>query len=331
LIANAKIRHGVLLALLAWVWLTPGTSSRVLTAIAPLPAVQASAPQSPVGLPLKPDSVRFAIIGDSGSGDSFQYDVAQQMVKARATFPFDFVVMLGDNINHGHSAKDFSRMFEQPYQVLLAAGVKFYAALGNHDDPIECLYKPFNMGGQRYYAHGKGNVRFIVLDSNYMDPPQLDWLEKQLGEATSTWKIVYFHHPLYSDGRFHVPDTDLRARLEPQFEKYGVNVVLSGHEHVYERIVPQHGIYYFILGNAGELRFHNLKASSSMAAGFDEDRCFMLVEVAGDEFYFQTISRTGKIVDSGVLQRQQKPAQVSAQFKGRITSSASAFQSTNLH
>jgi len=171
------------------------------------------------------------------------------------------------------------------------------------------------MGGRRYYAYGKGNVRFIALDSNYMDPEQLDWLEKEIRDAASPWKIVYFHHPLYSDGQFHGPDIDLRTRIEPLLEKYGVNVVFSGHEHLYERIKPQHGIYYFILGNAGELRYHNLKASSEMASGFDEDRCFMATEVAGDKLYFQTISRTGKIVDSGVLERQQKPPELKSQIE----------------
>ena len=282
-------------------------------------------------LPLKPGSVRFAVIGDSGSGDSYQNQVAQQMVRARARFPFDFVVMLGDNINGGHSARDFSVRFEQPYDTLLnAAGVKFYASLGNHDDPIECFYKPFNMGGQRYYAFTKGNVRFIVLDSNYMDPPQLEWLQKELSSGTSPWKIAYFHHPLYSDGKFHGPDVDLRARIEPLFEKYGVNVVLSGHEHVYERIQPQHGIYYFILGNAGELRVHNLRPSSAMAVGYDEDRCFMLAEVTGDEFHFQTIRRTGQIVDSGVLGRQQKPATANEQLKSLNVVPSYAVQESEL-
>jgi len=109
---------------------------------------------------------------------------------------------------------------------------------------------------------------------------------------------------LYSDGKFHGPDPDLRARIEPLFEKYGVNVVFSGHEHVYERIKPQHGIYYFVVGNSGALCARNLKPSAAMIKGFDTDRAFMLVEVAGDELYFQTISRTGKTVDSDTLIKQ---------------------------
>ena len=310
---TAKIRRWVFPTLLALVALGHGALRSVPSlqpslGLANLAVFQAGMQQPPAGLPLRANAVRFAIIGDSGTGDSFQSEVAQQMVEARVTFPFEFVVMLGDNIYGGHSTQDFSLKFERPYKVLLDAGVKFYASLGNHDDPAERFYKPFNMGGQRYYAYSKGNVQFIVLDSNYMDPTQLNWLEKELQGAASPWKIVYFHHPLYSDGRFHGPDTDLRTHIEPVFEKYGVNVVLSGHDHIYERIKPQHGIYYFVLGNSGELRYHNLKVSSEMGAGFDEDRCFMVTEIAGDELYFRTISRAGQTVDSGVIPRVAKAA-----------------------
>ena len=83
--------------------------------------------------------------------------------------------------------------------------------------------------------------------------------------------------------------------------KDGVDVVLSGHEHVYERIQPQHGIYYFTEGNSGELRPGNLRPSAQMIKGFDTDRAFLLIEIAGNEFRFQAISRTGKVVDSGTL------------------------------
>ena len=138
-----------------------------------------------------------------------------------------------------------------------------------------------------------------------MDPKQIDWLESQLkGAGDSDWKICYFHHPLYSSGRFHGPATDLRQVLEPLFIKYGVNVVFSGHEHVYERIHPQHGIYYFTEGSSGQLRSKNLKHTAITDRGFDTDRTFMLVEIAGDDFYFQTISRTGQTVDSGSFRRQ---------------------------
>ena len=268
----------------------------------------AAQPTSACDLPQEQKSVRFAVIGDSGTGKTEQYQVGQEMEKCRQATSFDFVLMLGDNIYGGKSQQDFERKFGLPYKPLLDAGVKFYASIGNHDNPNERLYKPFNMGGARYYAFKKGDATFFALDSNYMDREQLDWLERQLQETSSPWKICFFHHPLYSDGKFHGPDLDLRAVLEPLFEKYGVNVVLSGHDHVYERVKPKNGTYYFVLGNSGELRYHNLKPSSDMAAGFDTDCGFLLVEIAGDKFYFQTISRTGQVVDSGALQRPQKPA-----------------------
>lgn len=264
--------------------------------------------ESECKLPQEQKSVRFAVIGDGGTGGSEQYQVAQEMEKCREETAFDFVLMLGDNIYGGKSARDFERKFELPYKPLLAAGVRFYASIGNHDNPNERFYKPFNMSGSRYYSFKKGNVTFFVLDSNYMDSPQLGWLERELQTSDTAWKICYFHHPLYSDGKFHGPDADLRAILKPLFEKYGVNVVLSGHDHVYERIRPKNGIYYFVLGNSGELRYHNLKPAEDMLTGFDTDRDFMLVEIAGDKFYFKTISRTGQVVDSGVLDRPIRPA-----------------------
>jgi predicted MPP superfamily phosphohydrolase len=272
-------------------------------------AISALAPAE-FKFPLTPASVRFAAIGDMGTGDTPQYETAQRFIDSRKDFPYDFVVMLGDNIYGGSKSKDFEQKFEVPYKPLLDAGVKFYACLGNHDNPNERLYKPFNMDGASYYTYKKGNVVFFVLDSNYMDPKQLAWIESQLKSASSSeWKICYFHHPLYSSGRFHGPATDLRQVLEPLFIKYGVNVVLSGHEHVYERVHPQHGIYYFTEGASGELRPNNLNKTAITDKGFDTDRSFMLIEIAGDDMYFETISRTGQTVDSGTIHRQPVAAQ----------------------
>jgi phosphodiesterase/alkaline phosphatase D-like protein len=260
----------------------------------------AQAPE--IKLPLTADSVRFAVIGDSGTGELPQFQVAAMMDAAHGKFPFEFVIMLGDNIYGRKSAADFKRKFEDPYQSLLGAGVKFYAALGNHDETIERLYKPFNMDGKRYYSFKRGNAEFFALDSNYMDAGQLDWLTKQLSGSSAAWKICYFHHPLYSDARAHGPDTDLRKSLEPLFRQSGVTVVFAGHEHVYERFKPKNGITYFVLGNSGQLRAHDLRQSTATAKGFDTDRSFALVEIAGTRLSFQVISRAGETVDSGAVE-----------------------------
>ncbi len=259
-------------------------------------------------LPLKANSVRFAVIGDSGSGDAAEYDVGQQMLRLQESTKFSFVIMVGDNLYGGSAPKDYEDRFARPFKTLLDSGVKFYAALGNHDNTNEVSYAPFNMNGNRYYTHTEGDVEFFVLDSNYMDGRQLDWLKAELQKSTSPWKIAFFHHPLYSSGKRHGSDTDLRAVLEPIFRQYGINVVLSGHDHVYERVAPQNGIYYFVMGSSGQLRSGGLGRDSLRAAGFDTDQSFMVVEIAGDEFYFRTISRTGETVDSGVYQRQTQTA-----------------------
>jgi hypothetical protein len=108
---------------------------------------------------------------------------------------------------------------------------------------------------------------------------------------------------LYSNAARHGSSVNLRVLLEPLFIKYGVDVVFSGHDHVYERIKPQKGIYYFVSGAAGQLRRGNTRPTDETAAYFDQDQSFMLVEVVGDEMSFASISRAGKAVDSGVIRR----------------------------
>jgi 3',5'-cyclic AMP phosphodiesterase CpdA len=278
---------------------------RLLVVIAVLTLFSPSHARSQATPPVKPDSVRMAVIGDMGTGETAQYDVSRRMMEAHAIFPFDFVIMLGDNIYGGNTTEDFARKFSIPYKLLLDAGVKFYASLGNHDNTNERFYAPFNMNGSTYYTFKKGNARFFVLNSNYMDPGQLAWLENELKRAgDGDWKICYFHHPLFSSGRKHGSSADLRQVLEPLFVKYHVDVVFAGHDHVYERVKPQNGIYYFTEGASGELRAGDLNRSAITAKGYDSDNTFMLVEFAGSQMNFQTISRTGQSVDSGVIERQ---------------------------
>ncbi|HKD92358.1 MAG TPA: metallophosphoesterase [Terriglobales bacterium] len=270
-------------------------------------SAQPPAPSQPLDLriPLEKNSVRFVAIGDFGNATPEQYAVARQMELYRQVVKYEFVITLGDNIYGGHSASDFQRKFEEPYKPLLDAGVKFYASLGNHDDPeVEIRYPPFNMNGQRYYTFSKGDVEFFALDSNSMAPKQLDWVTRQLQNSKAKWKIAYFHHPLYSDAWTHGSDLHLRARLQPLFELYKVNVVLSGHDHVYERLKPQGGIYYFVEGDSGQLRRHDLRKNTEMEAGGDTDRSFMLIEITADKFYFQVITGGGITIDSGMLPLQ---------------------------
>ena len=114
------------------------------------------------------------------------------------------------------------------------------------------------MNGQRYYTYVRNNVRFLALDTTLMDARQVAWIETTLQNAKEEWKICYFHHPLYSNADRHGASVDLRVLLEPIFTRFGVNVVFSGHDHVYERLKPQKGIHYFVSGAAGQLRKGNM-------------------------------------------------------------------------
>ena len=261
-----------------------------------------------ITLPNAPDSLKFAVIGDSGTGGGRQYQLAAQFVAAHKLYPFSFVLMLGDNIYGRETAKDFVKKFELPYKPLHDAGVPFYAALGNHDEPtIQINYKPFNMNGKRYYSFRKGDVECFALDSTYMSTEQVNWVEKALAESTAPWKIAYMHHPTYSSGKRHGSEVGLRAFIEPLFIKYGVSVVLAGHEHFYERLKPQNGIAYFTSGAAGKLRSGNIRRGIYFEAGFDTDLSFMLFEQIGDDLHFQVISRLANTVDKGVIKRRVLP------------------------
>jgi hypothetical protein len=250
------------------------------------------------------ESLKFAVLGDFGNGDRAQYEVADRMWMARQSFPFDLVLALGDNMYGRQEPRDFIDKFEKPYARLLQAGVRFQAALGNHDKPENRSYAAYHMDGRRYYSFVRQGVRFVVLDTNMMDPAQLQWTEHTLATALEPWKIVYFHHPLYSNGGRHGSNVELRVALEPLLVKYGVEVVFAGHEHIYERLKPQNGITHFVAGSGGQLRRGDAQVGASTAVAFDQDQAFMLVEIAEEQMYFQTISRTGATVDSGVITRK---------------------------
>ncbi len=259
-------------------------------------------------VPNKAGSLKFAIIGDAGTGNKEQLAIARELAAWRTRFQYDFVMMLGDNLYGGENPRDFQKKFEIPYKPLLDAGVKFYAALGNHDDAaIQRNYKPFNMNGQRYYSFKpKDGARFFAIDSNYVDDKQIAWLDKELAASGSEWKIMFFHHPLYSSGETHGSAELQRGLLEPVFLKYGVNLVLSGHEHFYERVKPQKGIAYFTLGSSAKLRRGDLQKSNLTAYGNDTEYTFMLMEIVGDELFFQAINHKGATIDAGSVKRVGK-------------------------
>jgi len=312
--------HAMLSRLLVASWLALSPAGRAPLCIDPAPQADAAAILT---LPLKDGSVRFAVMGDVGRDSRGRCEVAMRTAAVHQHFPFEFVLVLGDNVDCAIEPANVRTKFEAPYKALLDAGVVFHAVLGNHDNPNVRFYERFNMGGERYYTFRaseggvskatEGGVRFFALDTGYLDEAQLDWLEKELSSSSSDWKISFFHHPLYSSGRTHGSALESRAVLEPLFVKSGVSAAFSGHDHIYERIKPQKGgIVYWVAGGGGSLRKGDIRATDMTAKGFDRDYHFMIVEITGDDLYYQAISRTGVTVDSGVVHRPGAPATAAA-------------------
>lgn len=248
--------------------------------------------------------------------------------------PFSLVLMLGDNIyggffgTGGGHRKDFEEKFDRPYAGLLTRGVVFRAALGNHDmrndsgRDLIANFDRFHIGGPLgYYSFTAGEwrtatgeaaplVEFIVLNTVRLekrqgDPEQLAWLEQALTASRARWRILYGHHPLYSTGERHGSNVEVRRHVEPLLlgpsGEPRVDVVLGGHDHIYQRLHPQRGIAYFVCGSSGKLRRGNARAGALVAAAEDQLRSFMLWEATPEELRFRAINERGQAYDCGSI------------------------------
>lgn len=273
------------------------------------PPPQAARPEpgavSPLPMPSTRGATTFAVMGDSGSGDLPQQQVAKAMVTYFETARrFPFVLMLGDNLYHD----DYENEFLIPYKPLLDRGVKFYATLGNHDRDLEQHFKPFNMEDRDRYSFDEGNARFVALNSNHpADAEQMKWLDTAFTGAGGKWRIAFFHHPLYSSGIHEAEGRDvIRPAFEDSLVRNQVTVVFSGHEHLYERIEPQRGIHYFVSGGGGRNLY------KVQPRDFDEvavsEHHFMVVQIAGNRLLFEAITHAQKLIDCGVVFRSRSAA-----------------------
>jgi acid phosphatase len=169
------------------------------------------------------------------------------------------------------------------------------------------------MGGERYYTFQRktglvpplagDRVQFFALDSVNLDDGQLSWFDRELSESTAEWKIVFFHHPIYSSGRYAASSAARRSTLEHALIEHQVDAVFAGHEHLYERMAPQNGVMHFVVGASGAVRVGDLRPSAYQAAGYDRDLSFLLVEILGDAMYFRAVNRVGETVDHGKILR----------------------------
>lgn len=259
--------------------------------------------------------VRLIAMGDTGQSHVSSVANALYLEYAEKSFD-DGVLLLGDNLRrenqHGgeirHTAQE---EFEKPFADLLREGVPFYAALGNHDyDPgikeFELRYPLFHMKGRRYYSqsYGAGLVDAFILDSVTLrdDPAQVVWLERSLAESKAAWKIVALHHPVHSMAMRHPPDPEMAERIEPILRRYGVSIVLQGHNHVYERLSPIHEITYMTVGSGGTVNKGDLRPDAPQrVAGNDQTEVFLMLEFDEATCHLTASSGLGTLVDEATI------------------------------
>ncbi len=270
---------------------------------------------SPVAVPKSKLLQRFAVIADTGTSNNHQYAVGRAMTRYHDRHPFNTVLMVGDNIyNNGEIAK-IKAAFEIPYADLLSRGVKFYAALGNHDvrtanGDRQVDYPQFNMQGQHYYTHGQGDIKFFVLETSSLVNPQspdrlvqLAWLDRELAASKAKWKIVYGHHNIYSAGVYKI-DRVLQKDVTPILKKHQVRLWINGHDHNYQRSKPIDGTTYLVCGGGGAMLYP--VKPQSWTAFAQSIHSFGIVEVYQDQILLTGINSQGEIIDRGLVNLTEK-------------------------
>lgn len=268
----------------------------------------------------------FLAFGDYGTGSSSQRALRDQMLRDS----FDFLVTTGDNAYQNGAYNEFdSKVFQVYGEVFARAGV--FPALGNHDtytsngapylDLFDLSTNAWRTADQeRYYSFDYGNAHVVVLDSTAplseddatTTDDMFDWLRSDLQQTSQPWKIAVLHHSPYSVGKSHGSDQRARSKLVPIFEQYGVQLVLSGHDHTYQRSKPlldgqitttQQGGVVYIVSGAGSAASYGCGNAAWLEVKFCSLNYGMYgrISVAGDVMTIEAVRETGAVLDSVTL------------------------------
>jgi Predicted phosphohydrolases len=253
--------------------------------------------------------LRFVAIADTGWGGVEQYGVAKAMELAYRQFPFQFVLLAGDNIYPNGAVARMAQAFEQPYRFFLERKVPFYAVLGNHDirtdngTPQIAYSKrnPLFYLPDRYYHFRQQNVDFFALDTNYNADwrLQLPWLYKSLQKSQAKWKIVFGHHPFYSSGQ-HGSNADFIKYLAPIFQQFAVNLYLCGHDHNYERFININGTTYLVHGGGGA-PLYPLQQRLPQSSFFQSVHSFVLFSIYSDRILWEARDMQNNVIDQSQI------------------------------
>jgi hypothetical protein len=240
--------------------------------------------------------VRLAVAGDVGTGGRAAYATAAAADRLEAAIEFDALVLLGDNVYpHGDPAQVREKVLD-PFAGVLDGGTLLLAALGNHDvetDDGTGQVRALGLPG-RWYSQQLGPAQLVVVDSTRpRDPEQLAWLERTLARSRAPWTVVAQHHPPFSAG-YHGSHRASRQALVPLYERFGVDLVLAGHDHDYQRIKPQRGIDYVVSGGAAKLRPTGRAGFTAVAASTYH---FLELTAYADRLHLRAVDQHGRVFD----------------------------------
>lgn len=253
---------------------------------------------------LQPD-LRFAVVGDVGDGGDLEWRLASTMYVAGRADPFDALLLLGDNVYPYGDPARLDEYVYQPFAAVLDSGADLYAITGNHDaladDGGLIQQQALGMPGF-WWSERIGDVLLVGLDSNQVDnPDQLVFLEETLSASDAPWTIVAVHHPPYSAG-YQGSAHDVRDVFSPIFERQGVQLVLSGHEHDYQRTESINGVTYVVTGaGAGTRRTGNRSYTTYSAATMN----FVDLNVFSDRLVLRAIDHEFMVFDEFTLTRNR--------------------------
>jgi len=264
---------------------------------------------SPAGFVTAPERgtdvpVRFVAFGDSGDGGPGQHAVLDQMSRV----PFDFLTHTGDLAYTRGGLREIETYVFNVYAPLFKS-YSFFPASGNHDygtddaAPFRQVFALPENGGpagrERYYSFDWGYVHLTVLDTERVGPEQAAWLDADLAASRARWNIVYGHRPPFSSGR-HGSARDVQRTFVPILQRHHVPLVLSGHEHDYERTRPIGGVTYIVTGGGG--RQARSVGRSDFTAISVSTLHFVYVEADHNELLLRAIDASGREFDSVRIQ-----------------------------
>jgi acid phosphatase type 7 len=250
----------------------------------------------------------FAAFGDTRSNAG---DHGNVVAALRATKP-SFVLQTGDLVENGSRMSAWREFFD--IEGALLRTTPYYCVLGNHEGDSDVYYSAFPLppgGGERgreWYAFVYGNCFLVGLDTNRSLDEQARWLEAKLSIAAArnaTWRIVFLHAPPFSSGP-HAGDPGVAAKWVPIFEKYGVDLVFCGHDHLYERSVKD-GVTYIITGGGGAPRYQATAGRNPYSQKTASALHFCRVHVDGNTLKVQAIRPDGAILDVVQLRKEPRP------------------------